>query len=145
IGAALRDLKPPTRRSTVAHAGCTVGRHDPPRPAAVGGGLMHIAFFGSSLVSAYWNRSATYYRGLLKALAARGHVITFYEPDAYERQKHRDIEDPPWAEVVVYRPEPDTALAAVESARAADLVVIASGVGVLDALLEAAVLDLKGP
>ena len=30
---------------------------------------MKIAFFGSSLVSSYWNAEATYYRGLLKALA----------------------------------------------------------------------------
>ena len=27
---------------------------------------MRIAFFGSSLVSAYWNGAATYYRGLLR-------------------------------------------------------------------------------
>ena len=33
---------------------------------------MRIAFFGSSLVSAYWNGAATYYRGLLKALAEQG-------------------------------------------------------------------------
>jgi len=63
---------------------------------------MRIAFFGSSLVSAYWNGAATYYRGIIRALAARGHEVTFYEPDAYERQQHRDIEDPPWARVVVY-------------------------------------------
>src|SRR5689334_9603850 len=63
---------------------------------------MRIAFFASSLVSAYWNSAATYYRGIVRALDARGHRVTFYEPDAYERQKHRDIEDPPWAEVVVY-------------------------------------------
>ena len=63
---------------------------------------MRIAFFGSSLVSAYWNGAATYYRGILRALAARGHRVTFYEPDAYDRQKHRDIPDPPWARVVVY-------------------------------------------
>jgi len=50
-----------------------------------------IAFFGSSLVSAYWNGAATYYRGVLQALAANGHRITFYEPDAFDRQKHRDI------------------------------------------------------
>jgi spore maturation protein CgeB len=62
---------------------------------------MRIAFFGSSLVSAYWNGAATYYRGLLKALAGRGHAITFYEPDAFERQAHRDIDDPPWARIVV--------------------------------------------
>ena len=45
-----------------------------------------IAFFGSSLVSAYWNGAATYYRGMIRALAERGHRVTFYEPDAYERQ-----------------------------------------------------------
>jgi spore maturation protein CgeB len=63
---------------------------------------MRIAFFGSSLVSAYWNGAATYYRGLLKALSARGHEVAFYEPDAFDRQAHRDLPDPPWATVVVY-------------------------------------------
>ena len=58
---------------------------------------MRIAFFGSSLVSAYWNGAATYYRGIVRALARRGHRITFYEPDAYDRQQHRDIADPDWA------------------------------------------------
>ena len=29
---------------------------------------LSIAFFGSSLVSAYWNGAATYFRGLLHAL-----------------------------------------------------------------------------
>ena len=28
---------------------------------------MKIAFYGSSLLSSYWNGAATYYRGLLKA------------------------------------------------------------------------------
>ena len=65
---------------------------------------MKIAFFASSLVSAYWNGAATYYRGIVRALAERGHRITFFEPDAYERQQHRDIPDPPWAKVVVYQP-----------------------------------------
>ena len=41
---------------------------------------MKIAFYGSSLLSSYWNGAATYYRGILKALAAHGHQITFYEP-----------------------------------------------------------------
>ncbi len=74
------------------------------RSTDVGGGPMSlsIAFFGSSLVSAYWNGAATYYRGVLQALAANGHRITFYEPDAYDRQRHRDIPDPDWARVVVY-------------------------------------------
>jgi spore maturation protein CgeB len=106
---------------------------------------LEIAFFGSSLVSAYWNGAATYYRGLIRALAARGHHITFYEPDAYDRQRHRDLPDPPWARVVVYADDPDAALRAVESARGANLIVKASGVGVHDALLERAVLDQRRP
>lgn len=107
---------------------------------------LEIAFFGSSLVSAYWNGAATYYRGMLRALAARGHRVTFYEPDAYDRQRHRDIDDPPWARVVVYSAAGDEDVCRMlEEARAADVVVKASGVGVFDRLLERAVPDLRGP
>lgn len=105
---------------------------------------MKIAFFGSSLVSAYWNGAATYYRGIVRALALRGHHITFFEPDAYERQKHRDMLDPEWAKVVVYpaRSEED-AFVALDAAREADLIVKASGIGVFDALLEREVVRLR--
>ena len=104
---------------------------------------MQIAFFASSLVSAYWNGAATYYRGIVRALHQRGHRIVFYEPDAYERQQHRDIPDPPWARVVVYPATADGVARALESARSADLVVKASGIGVFDELLEAAVAGMK--
>ena len=56
-----------------------------------------MAFFGSSLLSSYWNGAATYYRGIIRALHDRGRAVTFYEPDAYERQAHRDIPPPDWA------------------------------------------------
>ncbi len=107
---------------------------------------MNIAFFGSSLVSAYWNGAATYYRGIIRALYERGHRVTFYEPDAYERQQHRDLPDPEWASVIVYSTEStDGVERALHAARGADIIVKASGVGVFDELLEAAVLDLKRP
>src|SRR3954447_22629760 len=102
---------------------------------------MRIAFFGSSLVSAYWNGAATYYRGIVRALDARGHKLTFFEPDAYGRQEHRDIADPAWAAVVVYPATEEGVHGAIAQAHGADLIVKASGVGVFDALLEAAVLD----
>jgi spore maturation protein CgeB len=105
---------------------------------------MRIAFFGSSLVSAYWNGAATYYRGLVKELHRRGHRTTFFEPDAFDRHLHRDMPDPEWAEIVVYDPTDEGALAALDRARGADVVVKASGVGVLDDLLEEAVLDVRG-
>jgi spore maturation protein CgeB len=127
---------------------------------------LHIAFFGSSLVSAYWNGAATYYRGMIRALHERGHRVTFYEPDAYDRQQHRDMDDPDWAEVVVYSsesPAPDDSLAGggeasstatrsalmfpateqragvydvLDEAQQADVIIKASGVGVFDRLLE---------
>jgi spore maturation protein CgeB len=107
---------------------------------------MKIAFFGSSLVSAYWNGAATYYRGIIRALAGRGHDVTFYEPDAWDRQQHRDMPDPEWARVVVYGADgEDHVLRALEEARAADVVVKASGVGVFDTLLERAVAELRAP
>ena len=55
---------------------------------------MKIAFYGSSLLSSYWNGACTYYRGLIRCLHERGHEVTFYEPIAYSRQEHRDIDDP---------------------------------------------------
>jgi spore maturation protein CgeB len=102
---------------------------------------LSIAFFGSSLLSAYWNGAATYYRGIIAALARRGHRVTFYEPDAYDRQAHRDIEEPPWARVVVYRADSTTHLdECLDEASAADILIKASGVGVFDEYLEATVL-----
>src|SRR3954468_4791288 len=108
---------------------------------------LNIAFFGSSLVSAYWNGAATYYRGIIRALHERGHTVTFYEPEAFERQKHRDIEDPPWARVVLYAGDSDAeAMRQVDGAsREADVLVKASGVGVYDVLLERAVLEQRRP
>jgi spore maturation protein CgeB len=93
---------------------------------------MKIAFYGSSLLSSYWNGAATYYRGLLSDLAGRGHSITFYEPDAFDRQQHRDIDPPPYAEVKVYPATPDAMRGVVAEAARADVVVKASGVGIFD-------------
>ncbi len=106
---------------------------------------MKIAFYGSSLLSSYWNGAATYYRGILRALAGHGYDITFYEPDAFDRQLHRDIDPPEWARVVVY-PATEVAMRDVLSeAGSADIVVKANGVGVFDAELLQGVIDHARP
>lgn len=106
---------------------------------------MKIAFYGSSLLSSYWNGAATYYRGLLRDLAGRGHDITFYEPDAFDRQQHRDIDPPEWARSVVYPATPEGLRSVLAQAGAADIVVKANGVGVYDAeLLEGVVAQSRG-
>jgi spore maturation protein CgeB len=107
--------------------------------------MSSIAFYGSSLLSAYWNGAATYYRGILKALAARGYDITFYEPDVYDRQRHRDIDPPDWCRVVVYDGTRAALCAAAARAATADIVVKASGVGFEDDLLMAEAMRAARP
>ena len=107
---------------------------------------MNFAFFGSSLVSAYWNGACTYYRGIVRNLAERGHAVTFYEPDAFDRQAHRDIPEPEWATDIVYSADSEEQVRrTVAQAAAADVIVKTSGVGVFDDVLEDAVLQLKRP
>ncbi|MBZ9702727.1 MULTISPECIES: glycosyltransferase [unclassified Mesorhizobium] len=102
---------------------------------------MKIAFYGSSLLSSYWNGAATYYRGLLKALSQLGYEITFYEPDVYDRRNNRDIEAPEWCAVVVYEATRHALMQVAAHAAEADIVVKASGVGFEDEALLRAVLD----
>lgn len=98
---------------------------------------MRIAFFGSSILSSYWNGAATYYRGLLSSLVDLGYEIAFYEPDAYGRQQNRDFDELPWVRSVVYAGDnAESVERCLDEARRADIVVKASGVGVFDELLE---------
>jgi len=106
---------------------------------------MKIAFYGSSLLSSYWNGAATYYRGILRALALRGYDISFYEPDAFDRQSHRDIAPPDWARSVVYPATMDGVRMVASEAAHADIVVKASGVGVFDDELLEAVMTAARP
>jgi spore maturation protein CgeB len=106
---------------------------------------MKIAFYGSSLLSSYWNGAATYYRGILHALGRLGHEATFFEPDVLDRQARRDIEPPDWCRVEVYAATPEAMAAAAAKAAEADVVVKASGVGFMDDALMEAVMTAARP
>jgi hypothetical protein len=131
-----------------------LGRHGAPEPRC--GALWPpcgdrtnrptIAFFGSSLVSAYWNGAATYYRGIIRALHARGHRRDLLRagrlrPAAAPRHPRPRL----GARRGLRRARRPAGCAALEEAPAADIIVKASGVGVFDELLEAAVLEAKAP
>jgi spore maturation protein CgeB len=102
---------------------------------------VNIFVFGSSILSSYWNGAATYYRGIYKYLARRGHHITFAEPDAYNRQQHRDNGDFSYVESIIYKPHTDIDQMLAVAADA-DIVIKHSGVGVDDTLLESRVPEL---
>ena len=105
---------------------------------------LSISFFVSSILSAYWNGAATYYRGLASALHRRGHRLRFFEPQAFDRYRHRDIDEVPWADVVVYNPDDlDQVRDCLSAAGESDYVVKAGGVGVGDEMLEAEVAALR--
>lgn len=56
---------------------------------------MHFVIFGLTLSSSWGNGHATLWRGLLKALALRGHTATFYEKDVSYYRDTRDGWEPP--------------------------------------------------
>lgn len=107
--------------------------------------MTRVAFYGSSLLSSYWNGAATYYRGMIAALAQCGYDVTFFEPDAFERQAYRDIEPPEWANSVVYPATEQGVLEVLAASSQADVVVKASGVGVFDDELLAGVIEHARP
>ncbi|PRY95464.1 spore maturation protein CgeB [Hasllibacter halocynthiae] len=106
---------------------------------------MRIAFHGSSLLSAVWNGAATYYRGVIRALHARGHRVAFFEPRAFGRQERADIDPPGWCEVVVWEPDAPGLRAVAARAAEFDAVIKCSGVGVLDAEIQEAVWSAARP
>ena len=103
---------------------------------------MKIFAFGSSIVSSYWNGAATYYRGIYKYLAQRGHEITFAEPNAYGRQEHRDSGDFSYVAPLIYQPTVDIDRM-LQLATEADVVIKHGGIGIDDELLERRVAELS--
>lgn len=106
---------------------------------------MRVAFYGSSLLSSYWNGAATYYRGIIRQLHRLGHEVTFYEPNVYDRQKNRDICPPEWCRSVVYQGNIEALRSVAAKASEADVVVKTSGVGFEDEALFDAVFAAARP
>ncbi|EAQ02262.1 hypothetical protein OB2597_19306 [Pseudooceanicola batsensis HTCC2597] len=106
--------------------------------------MKRIAFYGSSLLSSYWNGAATYYRGMVRALASHGWTVTFYEPDVWDRQKNRDMDPPDWCRVAIWQPTDEGLRTAAGQAAEADVVIVASGIGHADDALRREVLNRAG-
>ena len=63
---------------------------------------MRIVILGLSITSSWGNGHATNYRGLVRALAARGHDVLFCERDVPWYAAQRDLPRPPWGETALY-------------------------------------------
>jgi spore maturation protein CgeB len=63
---------------------------------------MKFVIFGLTISSSWGNGHATLWRGLCRALIARGHRVTFFEHEAPYYAEHRDLTEIPGGELVLY-------------------------------------------
>lgn len=87
---------------------------------------MKIVVFGLTVSSSWGNGHATLWRGLLAALARRGHDVTFFERDTDYYRGNRDLHALERGELVIY---PDWDAVAARAARAvaeADVALVTS-------------------
>ena len=63
---------------------------------------MNIVIFGLTITSSWGNGHGTTYRALTRALAGRGHRITFFEHDVEWYSSNRDLPNPEWCRVILY-------------------------------------------
>jgi spore maturation protein CgeB len=63
---------------------------------------LKIVIFGLSLSSSWGNGHATLWRGLCRALIARGHCVVFFERDTPYYAAHRDLTELPGGALILY-------------------------------------------
>lgn len=87
---------------------------------------MRLVVFGLTVSSSWGNGHATLWRGLWRALAARGHQLVFFERDLPFYAEHRDLTQLPGGELVLYADWNDARDRAAREIRAADAVLVTS-------------------
>lgn len=88
--------------------------------------MARLVFIGLSITSSWGNGHATTYRGLVKALARRGHEVLFLERDVPWYAANRDLPTPPYCRTLLYRDLDDLGMRAAEAVRRADAVIVGS-------------------
>lgn len=87
---------------------------------------LNIVIFGLSITSSWGNGHASTYRALIKALARRGHRVTFLERDQPWYRENRDLPNPPYCRTRIYNSLADAAARFGPLIAEADLVVLGS-------------------
>ena len=80
---------------------------------------LHLVIFGLSVSSSWGNGHAALWRGLIGALLAAGHRVTFFERDVPYYREYRDLWSLPEGGNLVLYPDWDAALPAARQALAA--------------------------
>jgi spore maturation protein CgeB len=88
--------------------------------------MARLVFIGLAITSSWGNGHATTYRGLIKALARRGHEVTFLERDAPWYAANRDLPAPSYCRAILYHDLEDLETQGGEAVRQADAVIVGS-------------------
>jgi spore maturation protein CgeB len=86
---------------------------------------LRIVFLGLSITSSWGNGHATTYRALIRGLHSLGHDVLFLERDVFWYADHRDLPQPGYCELGLYRSQDDLRRWSSEIA-GADAVVVGS-------------------
>jgi spore maturation protein CgeB len=101
---------------------------------------LRFAIFGLTVSSSWGNGHATLWRGLWRALARRGHHITFFERDVHWYADNRDCHALPGGELVLYRSWDEVLPRAAQALQEADVAMVTSycpdGIAATDLLLQ---------
>ena len=87
---------------------------------------MRFVIFGLTVSSSWGNGHATLWRGLWRALVARGHHIVFFERDVPYYAEHRDVLALPGGALVLYREWDEIAVRAQRELHDADAAIVTS-------------------
>jgi spore maturation protein CgeB len=87
---------------------------------------LNCVFLGLSITSTWGNGHATTYRGLLKELSRRGHIVTFLERDVPWYADNREFDELPYCHIHLYRNLDELKDCYSGLIRSADLVVMGS-------------------
>ena len=87
---------------------------------------MKIVIYGLTITSAWGNGHATTYRSLVKALARRGHRVTFVEKDVEWYRNNRDMPAPGFCNVRLYEDWQTEERVLLDEAVDADAILIGS-------------------
>ena len=87
---------------------------------------MKIVIFGLTISSSWGNGHATLWRGLCRALAARGCRVVFFERDVPYYAGHRDLSELPGGELILYSDWQEAAPLARQHLADADVGIVTS-------------------
>jgi spore maturation protein CgeB len=87
---------------------------------------VRIVVLGLSITSSWGNGHATNFRGLVRALAGRGHDVLFLERDVPWYANHRDLAEPPFGRTELYSSVADLRQRFTADVAQADAVIVGS-------------------